>query len=235
MPTLPTIRLGLRLILLTMVRKGELLDATWDEIDFENAVWSIPKERMKRKKPHNVYLSRQCLDMMIALKTCAASSRYVLPSRYDADEPMSRAKKRGAARLLSASPFGHAYGRLASLRAQRAIPRCIPFRDARSLLRNVGTNSYRGGSMMTAMPAQRVEMIPVDRIAVVNPRIRNKRSFRDIVDNIFRDRSETAYSRCPSRRGGRTLLRSGLRIGQAGGLQGAWSTGGPRSCRRSRS
>ncbi|RWO32496.1 MAG: chromosome partitioning protein ParB [Mesorhizobium sp.] len=37
---------------------------------------------------------------------------------------------------------------------------------------------------MTAVPAQRVEMIPVDRIAVVNPRIRNKRIFRDIVDNI---------------------------------------------------
>ncbi|TIP41547.1 MAG: integrase, partial [Mesorhizobium sp.] len=90
-PTLPTIRLGLKLILLTMVRKGELLDSTWDEVDFENAVWSIPKERMKRKKPHNVYLSRQSLDIMIALKTCAANSRYVLPSRYDADETMSRA------------------------------------------------------------------------------------------------------------------------------------------------
>ncbi|CDX19522.1 Integrase family protein [Mesorhizobium plurifarium] len=90
-PTLPTIRLGLKLILLTMVRKGELLDATWDEVDFENAVWNIPKERMKRKKPHNVYLSRQSLDIMIALKTCAANSRYVLPSRYDADETMSRA------------------------------------------------------------------------------------------------------------------------------------------------
>jgi integrase len=90
-PTLPTIRLGLRLILLTMVRKSELLDATWDEVDFENAVWSIPKERMKRGKPHNVYMSRQSLDIMIALKTCAANSRYVLPSRYDADAPMSRA------------------------------------------------------------------------------------------------------------------------------------------------
>jgi integrase len=56
-PTLPTIRLGLKLILLTMVRKSELLDAVWDEVDFENAVWSIPKERMKRAKPHNVYLS----------------------------------------------------------------------------------------------------------------------------------------------------------------------------------
>lgn len=90
-PTLSTIRLGVKLILLTMVRKSELLDATWDEVDFENALWSIPKERMKRKKPHNVYLSRQSLDIMIALKTCAANSRYVLPSRYDADEPMSRA------------------------------------------------------------------------------------------------------------------------------------------------
>jgi integrase len=90
-PTLPTIRLGLKLILLTMVRKSELLDAVWDEVDFENAVWSIPKERMKRGKAHNVYLSRQSLDIMIALKTCAGNSRYLLPSRYDADAPMSRA------------------------------------------------------------------------------------------------------------------------------------------------
>lgn len=90
-PTIPTIRLGLRLILLTLVRKSELLDAIWDEVDFERAVWSIPKERMKRRKPHNVYLSQQALDIMIALKTCAANSSYLLPSRYDADGPMSRA------------------------------------------------------------------------------------------------------------------------------------------------
>jgi integrase len=89
--TLPTIRLGLRLFLLTMVRKSELQDATWDEVDFENAVWTIPKERMKRSKMHNVYLSRQVLDIFIALKTCSGNSRYVLPSRYDADAPMSRA------------------------------------------------------------------------------------------------------------------------------------------------
>ncbi|MEK9211613.1 tyrosine-type recombinase/integrase [Sphingomonas sp. 2378] len=89
--TLPTIRLGLRLVLLTMVRKSELQDAVWNEVDFENAVWTIPKERMKRSKAHNVYLSRQSLDIMIALKTCAGNSRFLLPSRYDADAPMSRA------------------------------------------------------------------------------------------------------------------------------------------------
>ena len=90
-PTLPTIRLGMKLFLLTMVRKSELQDATWDELDFENAVWSIPKERMKRSKAHNVYLSEQAVDIFVALKTCAGNSRYVLPSRYDADAPMSRA------------------------------------------------------------------------------------------------------------------------------------------------
>ena len=89
--TLPTIRLGMKLFLLTMVRKSELQDATWDEVDFENAVWSIPKERMKRSRPHNVYLSQQALDIMVALKTCAGNSRYLLPSRYDVDAPMSRA------------------------------------------------------------------------------------------------------------------------------------------------
>ncbi|MCX7586145.1 tyrosine-type recombinase/integrase [Phenylobacterium sp. 58.2.17] len=89
--TLPTIRLGIRLFLMTLVRKSELQDATWDEVDFENAVWTIPKERMKRSKAHNVYLSTQALDIFIALKTCAGNSRYLLPSRYDADAPMSRA------------------------------------------------------------------------------------------------------------------------------------------------
>ncbi|MFS3135670.1 tyrosine-type recombinase/integrase [Gluconacetobacter sacchari] len=89
--TLPTIRLGMKLYLMTMVRKSELQDAVWDEVDFENAVWTIPKERMKRSKAHNVYLSSQAIDIMIALKTCAGNSRYLLPSRYDADAPMSRA------------------------------------------------------------------------------------------------------------------------------------------------
>jgi integrase len=46
---------------------------------------------MKAARPHNVYLSQQALDIMIALNTCAAGSRYLIPSRYDADRPMSNA------------------------------------------------------------------------------------------------------------------------------------------------
>jgi integrase len=89
--TYPTIRLALRLILLTLVRKSELIEGTWDEVDFENALWTIPKQRMKGSKPHNIYLSQQALDIMVALRTCAGGSKYLLPSRYDADKCMSKA------------------------------------------------------------------------------------------------------------------------------------------------
>ncbi|MDQ2877954.1 MAG: ParB N-terminal domain-containing protein [Pseudomonadota bacterium] len=37
---------------------------------------------------------------------------------------------------------------------------------------------------MPALPSQRVEMIPLDRITIVNPRVRNKRSFKEIADKI---------------------------------------------------
>jgi integrase len=98
--TYPTIRLALRLILLTLVRKSELIEATWDEVDFENALWTIPKDRMKGGKPHNVYLSQQALDIMVALRTCAGGSRYLLPSRYEPDRCMSKATLNRVTQLI---------------------------------------------------------------------------------------------------------------------------------------
>lgn len=46
---------------------------------------------MKGRNPHVVYLSRQAVDIFVALHTCAAGSKFVLPSRYDADCCMSKA------------------------------------------------------------------------------------------------------------------------------------------------
>ncbi|AKX44649.1 integrase [Thiopseudomonas alkaliphila] len=85
--TSPTNRAAAKLLLLTMVRKGELNNATWDEVNFTEALWTIPKERMKRRKPHLVFLSRQALDIFIALKTFAGGSDFVLPSRYNTEQP----------------------------------------------------------------------------------------------------------------------------------------------------
>lgn len=48
-----------------MVRKSELSNATWSEINFSEALWTTPKERMKRRNPHLVFLSRQALDILL--------------------------------------------------------------------------------------------------------------------------------------------------------------------------
>lgn len=89
--TSPQYRAAVKLLLMTMVRKSELSNATWSEVNFSEALWTIPKERMKRRNPHLVFLSCQVLDIFIALKTFAGGSEYVLPSRYDSDLPMSSA------------------------------------------------------------------------------------------------------------------------------------------------
>ncbi|BEU97176.1 hypothetical protein ACDW_28810 [Acidovorax sp. DW039] len=89
--TAPTLRLALRFVMLTMVRKGEFVNATWDEVDFDNATWTIPKERMKTGKPHVVYLSNQALDILVTFKTCFSASRFLHPGRYDMDTPISNA------------------------------------------------------------------------------------------------------------------------------------------------
>jgi len=49
--------LALEATILTAARSGEIRGATWSEVDFDAALWSIPAERMKRKRPHVVPLS----------------------------------------------------------------------------------------------------------------------------------------------------------------------------------
>ncbi len=59
--TTPSIRAAVKLLLLTMVRKSELTNATRNEINFSEALWTISKERMKRRNLHLVFLPRHNL------------------------------------------------------------------------------------------------------------------------------------------------------------------------------
>jgi integrase len=89
--TAPTLRLAVKFMLLTGVRKGEFIDATWKELDWDRSTWTIPTDRMKAGKAHTVYLSEQAMDILTTLKACYPSSRYFHPGRYDSDEPISNA------------------------------------------------------------------------------------------------------------------------------------------------
>jgi integrase len=89
--TMSTLRLAVKFMLLTLVRKSEFIEAKWDEVNFETAIWTIPKERMKAGRPHNVYLSQQALDILVAFKTCFSASSYLHPGRYETELPISSA------------------------------------------------------------------------------------------------------------------------------------------------
>jgi integrase len=82
-------KLALHLLILCMVRKSELIEAKWQELDLARAEWSIPGERMKKDKPHLVPLSRQAVAMFEELKGLASGSEWVFPSRGSLNRPIS--------------------------------------------------------------------------------------------------------------------------------------------------
>lgn len=95
-------KLALHLLILCMVRKSELTQARWEEIDLERAEWSIPGERMKKDKPHFVPLSRQAMAMFEELKALASGSEWVLPSRGSLKKPIAHNALNTVVRALEA-------------------------------------------------------------------------------------------------------------------------------------
>ena len=81
--------LAIELLILTFVRSGELRGARWEEFDLDSKVWSIPAERMKMKRPHEVPLSAQALDVIKRIKRITGHYELLFPSETKPDEPMS--------------------------------------------------------------------------------------------------------------------------------------------------
>jgi integrase len=58
---------ALEFAILTATRTGETVGARWSEIDTDNALWTIPADRMKAKKEHRVPLSERALEILASL------------------------------------------------------------------------------------------------------------------------------------------------------------------------
>lgn len=71
--------LALQLLVLTATRSGEVRAARWGEFDFEDGVWTIPKERMKAGVEHRVPLSKQALHLLSKVPRMAGVD-YLFPS-----------------------------------------------------------------------------------------------------------------------------------------------------------
>ncbi len=71
----------------TMVRPSEAAGARWDEIDFDKSLWNIPAKRMKKKKPHCVPLSSQCLELLDVMQPISSGSEFIFPSDRNPKAP----------------------------------------------------------------------------------------------------------------------------------------------------
>ena len=73
----------LEFIVLTAARVSEANVATWNEIDFANRIWTVPRERMKADKEHRVPLSSAAIAMLEAMRAIRHSD-YIFPGRRNA-------------------------------------------------------------------------------------------------------------------------------------------------------
>lgn len=71
---------AMKLLMLTFVRTGELIGATWDEIHWDKEEWHIPKERMKMRRPHLVPLSSQALAIFKRLHEWTGDKQFIFHS-----------------------------------------------------------------------------------------------------------------------------------------------------------
>lgn len=82
-------RWAIRLLILTGVRPGELRAAPWAEFNLDTAIWTIPKERMKARRPHLVPLPSQAVVILRQLQEVTGRYALLFPGQQSADRPMS--------------------------------------------------------------------------------------------------------------------------------------------------
>jgi integrase len=95
------IRIGLKLLLLTGVRSGELRLARWEHVDLDNALWKIPASNTKNAKAWSVPLSDTAVTLFKELDDESNGSDWVLRSA-DREAPITdKAMARAVRRLFS--------------------------------------------------------------------------------------------------------------------------------------
>ncbi|KAA1012565.1 DUF4102 domain-containing protein [Paraburkholderia panacisoli] len=94
------LKLALHLLVLTMVRKSDLVESAWAEFDLDHAVWTIPAARLNADRDRVVYLSHQAVSMLRELHRAKASRNYVFPSVRGDDRSIAKSTLNQAVKAL---------------------------------------------------------------------------------------------------------------------------------------
>jgi integrase len=108
--------IAMHLLALTALRTGELIGASWKEIDLDREEWNIPKERMKMKKNHTIPLSRQAIALLQELHAITGHREQVFFSAASKSKHISNGAIFMALRRMGyqGKMSGHAYRALFS-------------------------------------------------------------------------------------------------------------------------
>lgn len=103
----PSTRAALVLSALLFQRPGNMRSMEWAEIDTDSALWTIPSDKMKRRKdgklngrPHHVPLAPQALAALAEVRPLTGHGRYVFPSLLSGERCMSDNTIRSALRRM---------------------------------------------------------------------------------------------------------------------------------------
>lgn len=94
------LKLALHLLVLTMVRKSDLVESTWAEFDLDKALWTIPAARLKKDRDQRVPLSLQAVSTLRELHEAKASRKFVFPSVRGDDRPIAKSTLNQAVKAL---------------------------------------------------------------------------------------------------------------------------------------
>lgn len=103
-----TSALALEFLILAAARVGEVLGATWEEIDFDSGLWILPAERMKAGRPHRVPLSSRALQILAEMRILRQATVHAPP----AHGPALVFPGSGQDRPLSNMAFSQLLGRM---------------------------------------------------------------------------------------------------------------------------
>ena len=97
---MPETRAALQLMALLYPRPGELRQAEWKEIDFEQAIWTIPPSRMKMRREHRKPLSGEALAILKNLYELTGDGRQLFPAVTSRIRSMSENTMNSALRRM---------------------------------------------------------------------------------------------------------------------------------------
>lgn len=73
---------ALEFTILTAARTGETLGTTWNEIDFERGVWTVPADRMKAEKEHVVPIPERAQEILKEMRDFGDGGDFVFPGSH---------------------------------------------------------------------------------------------------------------------------------------------------------